>query len=49
MMLEIKNCWCKYIQYLHQWAAEHKDVAFAGCSPVSFDEWLNNEEANDYE
>lgn len=35
--------WDKYIEYLHDWARNHKSAAYYGCSPASFDEWLDNE------
>ena len=35
--------WIKYIEYLKEWAVEHKDNSFKGMSPVSYDEWRDNE------
>lgn len=37
------NKWNGYIEYLLTWAEEHDDLAFAGNSPVCYDEWLDNE------
>ena len=39
----------RYINYLINWAIEHNDEAFEGCSPASFDEWLDNEDEEDEE
>lgn len=39
----------RYINYLMNWAIEHNDEVYEGCSPVSFDEWLNNEAGEAYE
>lgn len=36
----------RYINYLMNWAIEHNDEAFEGCSPASFDEF---EDCEDYE
>lgn len=38
----------RYINYLINWAIDHNDEAYEGCSPAGFDEWLDNEDA-DYE
>jgi len=35
--------WEQYIAYLHEWAKEHQDVTFEGCSPANYAEWLDNE------
>ena len=34
----------RYINYLINWAIEHNDEEFEGCSPVSFDEFEENED-----
>ena len=39
----------RYINYLINWAIEHNDEAFKGCSPACFDEWLDNEGEEDEE
>lgn len=42
--------WGRYLEYLRAWADTHSDTAFCGCSPVCFNEWLdnkNNEEEED--
>ena len=38
----------RYINYLINWAIDHNDEAYEGCSPAGFDEWLENEDT-DYE
>ena len=38
-----KSTWFRYIEYLHKWADSHSGTAFAGMSPVSYDEWLSCE------
>lgn len=38
----------RYLNYLMNWIVDHHDDEFAGQSPVGFDEWLENEDA-DYE
>ena len=38
----------RYINYLINWAIDHNDEAYEGCSPAGFDEWLENEDS-DYE
>lgn len=35
--------WSRYIEYLHEWADSHKKSHNSGMSPVSFDEWYDNE------
>lgn len=40
---ETDSNWDNYISYLHEWAAEHSNEAYAGMSPVCYDEWLDNE------
>ena len=37
------NGWDRYIEYLRAWADTHSDAAFCGCSPICFDEWMDNE------
>lgn len=39
----------RYISYLINWAIDHNDEAYEGCSPVCFDEWLDNEAEEAYE
>ena len=39
----------RYINYLINWAIEHNDEVFKGCSPACFDEWLDNEYKEDEE
>ena len=34
----------RYINYLMNWAIEHNDEAYEGCSPASFDEFEDNED-----
>lgn len=38
----------RYINYLINWAIDHNDEAYEGCSPAGFDEWLETEDY-DYE
>ena len=38
----------RYINYLINWAIDHNDEAYEGCSPAGFDEWLEND-GSDYE
>ena len=35
--------WEKYIEYLKNWAEEHKGDEFKGMSPAGYNEWQNNE------
>lgn len=35
--------WSRYIDYLHEWADSHAGSVHSGMSPVSFDEWMDNE------
>lgn len=35
--------WSRYIDYLHKWADAHKTLFNINMSPVSFDEWCDNE------
>ena len=37
------NPWEGYLDYLKEWASDHKDILFEGMCPVCFDEWLDNE------
>lgn len=37
------SVWNKYIEYLKDWADEHKGVEFQGSSPACFDEWYDND------
>lgn len=39
----------RYINYLINWAIDHNDGAYEGCSPVGFEEWLDNEAEEAYE
>ena len=34
-----------YCEYLRDWADSHEDSGFEGCTPASYDEWLDNEGA----
>lgn len=34
----------RYINYLMNWAIEHNDETYEGCSPASFDEFEDNED-----
>lgn len=36
----------RYINYLINWAINHNDEAYEGCSPAGFDEWLDNEDSD---
>lgn len=40
---ERAEAWDKYIQYLRDWADDNADPAYMGQSPVSFDEFCDNE------
>ena len=35
--------WEKYLMYLLNWVADHKDRESIGMSPVGYDEWYDNE------
>lgn len=35
--------WQKYIEYLLNWAKDHKDEVFEGCSPACYDEFCDND------
>lgn len=35
--------WHRYIAYLQEWAADHSNIFCANQSPVSYQEWLDNE------
>lgn len=37
------DLWAQYIAYLHGWANDHRDQAFYGCTPACFEEWYDNE------
>ena len=39
--------WERYINYLCNWALSHNDEACDGMSPASFEEWRNNEDAEE--
>ena len=39
--------WEKYIEYLKNWAEEHKGDEFEGMSPAGYNEWQNNENEHD--
>ena len=39
----VREEWRRYIDYLHEWAVDHKDFRYYGCTPASFDEWLDND------
>lgn len=43
------DLWTQYITYLHKWANDHKDQAFYGCTPACFEEWYDNEYAENNE
>ena len=38
-----RDDWQRYIDYLHEWADCHAGSVHSGMSPVSFDEWMDNE------
>lgn len=38
-----RDDWSRYINYLHEWADYHAGSINSGMSPVSFDEWMDNE------
>ena len=44
-----KVLWNGYIKYLQEWAKESADSKFYGMSPACFDEWLDNEHAEEEE
>lgn len=37
--------WARYINYLIEWAFYHSDNMYADSSPVCYDEWCDNEDA----
>ena len=39
--------WERYINYLCSWALSHNDEEYAGMSPASFEEWRDNENAEE--
>ena len=39
----------RYINYLMNWAIEHNDEAYEGCSPANFDEFEYCEDEEDFE
>ena len=39
--------WERYINYLSQWVICHNDEEYAGMSPASFEEWRDNEDAEE--
>ena len=41
------DLWSQYIAYLHEWANDHADSAFHGCTPACFEEWYDNEYAEE--
>lgn len=47
-MAQYKPQWKKYIEYLKNWAEEHKDDSFEGMTPASYDEWEENEDCADH-
>lgn len=38
-----KSNWQLYIQYLKEWAKNHKDEWYEGCSPACYEEFLDND------
>lgn len=45
-----KSDWYRYITYLKNWAEDHTDEEFEGCSPVGYDEFCDNElQEDEYE
>lgn len=46
---EWEEAWARYIAYLKDWADDHADPAYAGMTPACFDEWLENEYAEEEE
>lgn len=36
--------WDRYIYYLRTWADDNADYAYAGQSPLSYDEWYDMED-----
>lgn len=45
--MQNNEIWNKYIEYLHKWADSHSGAGFAGMSPACYDEWLDNEYADE--
>ena len=39
--------WKGYCKYLHEWASDHAESAYWGMSPACFDEWSENEYAEE--
>lgn len=39
--------WERYINYLGNWILNHNDEEYAGMSPASFEEWRDNEDAEE--
>lgn len=46
---EYEDRWRRYLEYLKTWADDHADPAYAGMTPACFDEWLENEYAEEEE
>lgn len=41
--------WARYIDYLIEWAFYHSDSMYADSSPACYDEWCDNEDAENHE
>lgn len=39
----------RYLNYLLNWVIDHHDCEYAGMSPACFEEWCDNEDAEDEE
>ena len=39
----------RYLNYLLEWIFDHHDEEYQGCSPACFEEWCDNEDAEDEE
>ena len=46
VVLNADNKHKAYLQYLSRWIFEHYEDEYEGCSPVGFEEWLENENEN---
>ena len=46
-MLIVNSKWRAYLKYLVEWAFDHQEEEFEGMVPASYDEWCENEYAEE--
>lgn len=44
---ETTSTWENYLSYLRKWSVDHAGEEFCGCSPAGYDEYINNEYAEE--